>query len=218
MQIAGLCTGTERKKIFPIWAVIEHFGPWNTQNGVEQRFSWLSFHINQFVGDCAQQTQLCHSEKDNGSEKQQQHFSKMTGGSGVSLDILWSCHTFRKHWSPILWNSGPLSQLRAKHIVLGRLRVRDMKILIQDNCVRGISATGVNNSGNSNLLFLFLMWVIFNQNEEIAHYCETAKKILNYRYCLQWKAFQGVCWAHTFAVRINNTQSHFFKSCTYFFI
>lgn len=106
------------KNIFPIWAVIEHFGPWNMQNGVEQRFSWLAFHINHFVGNCAQQTQLCHSEKDNGSEEQQQHFSKMTGGSGVSLDILWSCHTFRKHWSLILWNSGPLSQLRAKHIVM----------------------------------------------------------------------------------------------------
>ena len=50
-----------------------------------------------------------------------------------------------------------LSQLRAKHIVLGRLRVRDMKILIQDNCVQGISATGVNNSGNSNSLLLLLM-------------------------------------------------------------
>jgi len=76
------------KSIFPIWAVIEHFGLWNTQNGVEQRFSWLAFHINQFAGNYAQQMQLCHSEKDNGSETEQQHFSKMTGGSRVSLDVL----------------------------------------------------------------------------------------------------------------------------------
>lgn len=158
MQIAeGVCTGTESKKYIPHLGSYWTFWTVDTQNGVERRFSWLAFHINQFVGNCAQQTQLCHSEKDNGSEKQQQHISKMTGGSGVSLDILWSCHTFRKCRSPILWNSGPLSQLRAKHIVLGRLQMRDMKILIQDNCIQGISAIRVNNSRNSNSLFLLLM-------------------------------------------------------------